>query len=584
MLDNRFPRAYGRKTSRKRRRNTSVVRSELAREVEVMKSREAMGDDRFARQADEADRRTKGEPIVKQNQNPTRRQFLRGAGGAWLLLPFLPSLAPKTAKAQAMPKLKRFVYLGTEHGGASFDNLYGTLGATGSSAVDIWSGFTAHSAPLAPTVTSGKAVLSPVLTAPSSLLTTALAKKMNVIRGIDFANTLAHQEGGHLGNNTMQATANTLPAMVTIDQVMAYSPNFYGSDSPRMRSINIGGSRALSWTYTNPADRTGVQKLQRYNSSLTLFQAIFGTSAVTTPTATRPLIIDRVIENYRSLRTSNRRLSSADRVRLDDHVGRLTQLQQQLASVAKPLSCGSPAAPADNVSIWDQLDNKGLALDQQTTYYKLMADVLITAFSCAASRIAVFHELYPYSTYQGDWHQDIAHQDLLDGPQATLAASYQQVFEHVFLYLAAGLDAVTDADGKTVLDNTMLVWGQECGYRTHEPFNVPLVMAGSAGGYFKTGMFVDYRNQTPACQNYVSDAALPGNFSGLVYPQFLATALYAMGIAASEWTQPTGVPGYGAYLADGKEAGSMFVYRGKSTRDPNAVPNAGKPLPIITAG
>lgn len=532
-----------------------------------MKSREAIGD------------------VLPVSRPPTRRNFLRGAGGAWLLLPFLPSLAPRSAKAQAMPKLKRFVYLGTEHGGASFDNLYGTLGSTGSTAVDLWSGFTAHSAPLSPTVANGKASLSPILTAPSSLLTTSLAKKLNVIRGIDFANTLAHQEGGHLGNNTAQATANTLTPMVTIDQVMAYSPSFYGSDSPRMRSINIGGSRALSWTYTNPVDRTGVQKLQRYNSSLTLFQAIFGTSAATTtPTATRPLIIDRVIENYRSLRTSNRRLSSADRVRLDDHVGRLTQLQQNLAQAAQPLSCGSPAAPADNISIWDQLDNKGLALDQQTTYYKLMADVLITAFSCAASRIAVFHELYPYSTYQGDWHQDIAHQDLLSGPQATLAASYQQVFEHVFLYLAAGLDAVTDANGATVLDNTMLVWGQECGYRTHEPFNVPLVMAGSAGGYFKTGMFVDYRNQTAGCQNYVSDAALPGNFSGLVYPQFLATALYAMGIGASEWTQPNGLPGYGDYAADGKETGSMFVYKGKSTRDPNAVPNAGKSLPIITAG
>jgi hypothetical protein len=520
-----------------------------------------------------------GESEPSRSRPIERRQFLRGAGGAAMLLPFLPSLLPRTARAQTVAAPKRFIYIGTEHGGASFANVYGNQGATGATPVTMWPGNTAQYAPLALSTNGGTSSLSPIYSAPSSVLTASIVQKMNIIRGIDFANPVGHQDGAHLGNNAAQVgdRAMTLKPMVTIDQVMAYSPSFY-SDIPRVRSINIGGSRCLSWTYSNPSTKTGVQQLQRYQSSLPLFNSIFGTQ---TTKPTRPLIIDRVLDNYKTLRNSNRRLSAADKVRLDDHMARLTFLQQQIAALSSPLACGMPAAPADNVSTWNQLDNKGLPLDQQTSYYKLMADVLLTAFSCGASRIAVFHEIMPYSTYQGDWHQDIAHQDMSAGPQVTLSASYQQVFEHVFMYLVNGLDAIKDANGTTALDNSLVYWGHESGYSTHDPWCLPIIMAGKAGGYFKTGLYVDYRNQVPSSQNFVSDKAVPGNFTGLVYPQFLATALYSMGVQQTEWTQPNGLPGYGDYKTDAASV-QQFSYKGVSTRPDAVIKNASMPLPIIT--
>jgi hypothetical protein len=522
-----------------------------------------------------------GETETTKLRRHTRRQFLRGAGGATMLLPFMPSLLPRTARAQTAAPPKRFVYIGTEHGGASFANVYGTQGSTGATSVNLWPGNTAQYAPLALSTSGASASLSPIYTAPATVLTPAIVQKMNIIRGIDFANPVGHQDGAHLGNNASQVgdRAPTLTPMVTIDQLMAYSPNFY-SDIPRVRSISIGGVRNLTWTYTNPSSRSGVQKLQCYQSALPLFNSIFGTGTTSAP-PTRPLIIDRVLQNYNSLRQSNRRLSAADKARLDDHVARLTQLQMEIAARTKPLDCGMPTAPADNMSTFQNLDNKGLALDQQTGFYKVMADILITAFSCGATRIAVFHDNYPYSTYQGDWHQDIAHQDMADGPQMTLSASYQQVFEHIFMYLVNGLDAVKDPDGSTVLDNSVLFWGHECGYSTHDPWCLPLIMAGKAGGYFKTGLYVDYRNQVPSSQNWVNNVAVPGNFSGLIYPQFLATMLYSMGIKATEWTQPNGLPGYGDYKTDSTSL-QQFQYKGVSTRPDAVTKNASMPLPIIT--
>jgi hypothetical protein len=520
-----------------------------------------------------------GEAVSLPSRRFERRQFLRGAGGAAMLLPFLPSLMPRKAWSQTVAPPKRFVYIGTEHGGASFANMYGTQGTTGATPVTLWAGNTAQYAPLQLTTNGATASLSPVCTAPTTVLTPAIVQKMNIIRGIDFANTLGHQDGAHLGNNNAQVgdRAATMVPTVTIDQLMAYSPNFY-SDIPRVRSINIGGTRCLSWTYSNPSTKTGVQQLPRFQSSLALFNSIFGTKS-TTPT--RPLIIDHVLDNYNTLRNSNRRLSAADKMRLDDHVSRLTLLQQQLAALTKPLSCSSPTAPADDSATYNLLNNKGVALDMQTAYYKAMADVLLAAFNCGATRIAVFHEIFPYSTYQGDWHQDIAHQDMSAGPQATLAASYQQLFEHVFMYIVNGLDAIKDADGSSALDNSLVYWGQESGYSTHDPWANPIIMAGKASGYFKTGLFVDYRNQIPTSQIVQSDAAMPGNFAGLIYPQFLATALYSMGIKASEWTQPSGLPGYGDYHTDAT-ALQQFAWKGKNFRPDSVHTNAGMPLPIIT--
>jgi hypothetical protein len=506
-----------------------------------------------------------------------------------MLLPFLPSLLPRSARAQSMTPPKRFIYLGVEHGGASFANMYGTQGTMGMTPVQIWSGNTANYAPLVPTTSGMTTSISPLLSAASSVLTPTLAAKLNLLRGVDFVNTLIHHDGGHLGNNHSQVTSSAAAAlspMVTIDQVMAYSPNFYGTQIPRARSINIGGDRQLSWTYSNPSTLTGSQALPTFNSSLKLFTSIFGTGSTTTTTTTRPLIIDRVIQNYNSLRNSNRRLSAADKQRLDDHVARLTQLEMSIGASSTPLSCGSPTPPADNAKTWPLLDNTGLALDQQVTYYKLMCDVIVAAFACGATRIAVFHDEMPMTTYQGDWHQDIAHQDTSAGPQMTLEANYQQVFEHIFLYLASSLDAITDVDGSsTILDNTLLYWSMEAGYHTHDPYQVPIVMAGSAGGYFKTGLFVDYRNLIPTCQNIDSSHNLmPDNYAGLIYSQFLATALYSMGITSSEWKQPNGLPGYGDYKND---PDPDFRFRNSdmnSSRNPNVIMNASMPMPIITKG
>ena len=72
---------------------------------------------------------------------------------------------------------------------------------------------------------------------------------------------------------------------------------------------------------------------------------------------------------------------------------------------------------------------------------------------------------------------------------------------------------------------------------------MPVVTAGSAGGFLRTGNYCDYRN--PAL---VSNAGEQGNktveiFGGLLWQQWLGTALQSMGLARADYER-NGLGGY----------------------------------------
>ena len=57
------------------------------------------------------------------------------------------------------------------------------------------------------------------------------------------------------------------------------------------------------------------------------------------------------------------------------------------------------------------------------------------------------------------------------------------------------LAATTESDGSNMLDNTLLVWGNELGVgNTHDYKNIPWLLAGGAN-YFKMGRSLQFKNQ-----------------------------------------------------------------------------------------
>jgi hypothetical protein len=478
-----------------------------------------------------------------------RRQVLRGAGGFTLGLPFLSSLArPRFAHgADPVPaRLPRFVAFTTEHGGIAGTNMYPDPALLTQKA-DIFAGHTASYGALRGRAEGADTVLSAVLRGPSTVLTDKLVAKMNVMRGFDIPFYIAHHTGGHLGNYARNDGNGSEGAGVqgdpwpTIDQVMAYSPSFYPDlGAIKERSVYMGTRDGMCWGWSSPTTHSGsIQQIKSEPSSLALFNRIFVPPTTGAPVVNpRKAVVDRVIENYKSLRNGNRRISAADRQRLDDHLDRLAELQRRLnVTVSRPASCGGVARPTDDTS------KVGYSYQDPTKSrrrFQLYNDVITAAFMCGTTRIAVVSVGDTFSSFSGDWHQDVAHKYSTATAQQLLVEALRLTFQASILDLAAKLD-VEETPGQTYLDNTLVQWSQESGQHTHDSPSIPVVTFGGAAGYLKTGQFIDYRNMSPKGKLVVFGESYEQ--TGLTYGRWLSTALEAMRVPRTEFER-AGKPGY----------------------------------------
>jgi hypothetical protein len=513
----------------------------------------------------------------------TRRQVLMGAAGVTLALPVLPSLFLKPAYGAdpVFVRRPRLYWLSTHHGGAHENSMFPSEALLTESR-QLFSDHTVRSGALRATIEGASRRISQVLSAEASRLTERMLGRINVLRGVDVPFSLGHHEGGHLGNyadneglagEAAQAKENPRP---TIDQILAWSPAFYPDLVAIRERAMVVGPDSISWNYSNPSARSGaIQNVRGVESSLELFNRVF-LPAASADSSRRP-VVDHVLESYTRLRNGNRRLSSADRQRLDDHMDRIGELQRKLGT-GLPAACARIAAPADDARSHQENDPVDAARNAQ-----LFNEVIAAAFICGTSRIAVLGlgSDQRFVSFAGDWHNDVAHMWPAPENQALLVAAYQRIFESVFLDMAMRLD-VEEAPGVTYLDNSLLVWTQESGMSTHDPVSMPIVTCGSAAGYFKTGLSLDYRRAGHPDSRFDPQANDYFLYAGVTYNQFLATVLQAMGVPPSEFER-WGHKGYGYPLVTPPEIGILPFARHYQSTSSRYFQIASDVLPFLEA-
>src|SRR5690606_37520059 len=315
-----------------------------------------------------------------QRRRITRRQVLVGAGGFSLGLPFLPSLVPGPAFAQDPEFVQppRFFMLTSDHGGV-FESAMFPDESLLTETLDLYSGHQISQGTLVRSVSGERAEVAPMLSGAADVLTEALVGKMNVLRGLDIPFYIAHHTGGHLGNFARNdgngEQGQGLGPMPTIDQLMAWSETFYADlTGIKLRSIITGSRGRMSYTWSNPSGRTGeISEVRREDNASVPFQEVLVPEESSDPSEPpRPPIVDRVFENYQTLRQSNRRLSALDRQRLDDHMDRLAELQRRLnAAPVQRDVCGDFADPGDP--------------SDDVARMQALADVIVAAFLCGTS-------------------------------------------------------------------------------------------------------------------------------------------------------------------------------------------------------
>jgi len=272
----------------------------------------------------------------------------------------------------------------------------------------------------------------------------------------------------------------TLPA-ATVDQQIAQS---IGGQT-RFRSKEFGARPQRSNSYNGPDNPNPVEE-----SPFRLFERVFGAefrepgvnSEPDPRIALRRSVLDSVMTDISGF---ERRIGSADRARLDQHLTSVREIELRLARLAEnPAnleSCSRPNAP---LAEYPDINGR----PQLTELNRALVDICALTLACDQTRVvsniitSPLNNLLLASISAG--HHQLTHDEPGDQPQVQ---SVVRQLMGEFAYFVEALSAIPEGDG-TLLDNTVLLGTTEISYgRTHGLEEFPILYAGTAGGRLVTG-------------------------------------------------------------------------------------------------
>ncbi len=324
----------------------------------------------------------------------------------------------------------------------------------------------------------------------------ALQHKISVLGNfnvpLDGAPNLPHASGGPAVRTGRALTAERgLPGEsfdVTISDLIGTRTRFRSletssSGDPRNSLSGRGGGNL------NPSEV----------SAASLYTRIFGTgfkdpnSATFTPdpvVMARRSVLSAVTDQRQAL---DRAVGAADRQKLDQYYTSVRQLENQLdIELTKPeplQSCAVPKAVADRVV--------NAEIENVMKNHELMTDLLVMALACDQTRVfnMMFNNGASSLTRIGSTitHHQLTHEEVLDntlGYQPNATYFLTKIME-AWVYFVSALDKVKEGD-RTLLDNTLVLAHSETEFaKFHTIDNLPMMLAGSAGGRARTGMYID---------------------------------------------------------------------------------------------
>jgi hypothetical protein len=142
-------------------------------------------------------------------------------------------------------------------------------------------------------------------------------------------------------------------------------------------------------------------------------------------------------------------------------------------------------------------------------HLKLMYDLLLLAYQTDMTRVFTFMVAREYSemvfTHLG--HKDPYHpltHHRGDPVRKRQAGEIDVYHASLFGEFLGKLKATKDADGSSMLDNSLLVYGAGMGDGdVHSQWNIPVALIGGAGG-IKGGRHIAYKQGTPMCNLHVA--------------------------------------------------------------------------------
>jgi hypothetical protein len=245
--------------------------------------------------------------------------------------------------------------------------------------------------------------------------------------------------------------------------------------------------------------------------------------------AERKSVLDIVNDDLTKLQE---RMGGQDRLRVQQHLEAVRSIEQRLTpgmSGANGLEF-KPPVKAD----YPKMDF--LANDNYPKVGKLHMDILVAALASDRTRIANLQWSQGNGCKRFTWVGVAGqHHSLTHGGVTTPALDKINQYHFTqHAYLIGQLMSIKEGAG-TMLDNTVAVFANELhDGNSHSPDPSQVFMAGSGGGYFKTGRQVIF----PPVDKGISGRSAPNN-----HTQLLVTLCQYMGVDINQVSDPTIGPG-----------------------------------------
>ena len=401
-----------------------------------------------------------------------RRAILKGLAGAAIGLPLLEAMGPK---AYAAPLPKRLVIFFTPDG----------------TIPGAWATGTENNFTLGP-------ILEPLAAHKSDLI---------VLTGIN--NEAAHHGPGddhQRGMETMltgtelltgpdKGGCDTCPAAgfaggPSVDQVIAQK---IGKQT-KLPSMEFGVSvhDANSWSrmsFSGPG--TPIPPVDNPKLAYTrIFGDFNADPAGAKRLATeRHLVLGSVMDDAKKLQS---KVSSADRLKIEQHLTSIDSINSHLDTMVQiGGDCALPPALGDIGDIYAEKNHEAVG--------QLQMDLMVAAMACDITRVSSLQ----WTTSVGnttfgqfgltEGHHELSHHPTDDMASQAALIKIDNFYAKQMAYLISKMKTIKEGNG-TMFDNTTILWCNELAVgNAHSHDNMHYLLAGSCGGVFKTGRYLNYK-------------------------------------------------------------------------------------------
>ncbi len=334
-------------------------------------------------------------------------------------------------------------------------------------------------------------------------------EQKNAFAGGDGAGDHARGVATFLTSSRARKTAGSdIHLGVSIDQIAAKA----AQDQTRLPSLELSADgvrkagqcdSGYSCAYQfNLSWRSEDQPMTPESNPRAVFERLFGAGSAKERTkslgqryATKQSLLDFISHDAKALQ---RNLGRSDRHKLDEYLTGVREIERQVEkaeAMGIPVDPGVPAPTDHPGSYKEQLD--------------LMMDMMVLAFKTDSTRVATFLMAHDGSNRSfadigvSDGHHNISHHQSKKENLEKLA-KIDLFYTRQLAYFLEKLKKTEDVDGKSLLHNSMIVYGGciSDGNR-HNHDDLPIIVAGNAGGAFAPGRHVDLGEKVPLSNLYV---------------------------------------------------------------------------------